>query len=87
VSTTTAAPQTPTRALFEGQLAALESGQHGIAFASGMAAIAAITRLVEHGDEILAGDDLYGGTARLLSRVATRQGIAVRYVDATDVEQ
>jgi cystathionine beta-lyase len=76
----------PTRALFEGQLAALESGQHGIAFASGMAAIAAITRLVEHGDEILAGDDLYGGTARLLSRVAPRQGIAVRYVDATDVE-
>src|SRR4029453_7813709 len=57
----------PTRTLFEEQLAALEGGRHGIAFASGMAAISAITRLVESGDEILAGDDLYGGTVRLLS--------------------
>ncbi|HEV8631608.1 MAG TPA: PLP-dependent transferase [Thermoanaerobaculia bacterium] len=77
----------PTRALFEEQIAALEGGRFGLAFASGMAALAAVTRLVASGDEILAGDDLYGGTARLLSRVAPRQGIAVRYVDATDAAQ
>lgn len=74
----------PTRALVEQQIAALEGGGHACAFASGMAAIAAVTRLAEAGREILAGDDLYGGTCRLLSRVAPRQGIRVRYVDATD---
>jgi cystathionine beta-lyase len=74
----------PTRSLLEEQIAALEGGRSCLAFASGMAALAATTRLVESGDEILAGDDLYGGAARLLSRVAPRQGIAVRYVDATD---
>jgi cystathionine beta-lyase len=74
----------PTRALVEEQIAALEGGRHACAFSSGMAAIAAVTRLVQAGDEILAGDDLYGGTIRLLSQVAPRQGIAVRWVDASD---
>lgn len=74
----------PTRALAEQQIAALEGGRHACAFASGMAAIAAVTRLAEAGQEILAGDDLYGGTCRLLSRVAPRQGIRVRFVDTTD---
>jgi cystathionine beta-lyase len=76
----------PTRALAEEQLAALEGGRHACAFASGMAAITAVTRLVQAGEEILAGDDLYGGTIRLLSQVAPRQGIAVRWVDTTDPE-
>ena len=49
-----------------------------------MAAITAVTRLVRAGEEILAGDDLYGGTTRLLARVAPQQGIRVRWVDATD---
>jgi cystathionine beta-lyase len=74
----------PTRSLLQEQIAALEGGHHALAFASGMAAIAALTRLAEAGEEILAGDDLYGGTVRLLSQVAPRQGIAVRYVDPTD---
>jgi cystathionine beta-lyase len=74
----------PTRALVEEQIAALEGGRHACAFASGMAAITAVTRLAQAGEEILAGDDLYGGTIRLLSQVAPRQGIAVRWVDATD---
>lgn len=74
----------PTRKLVEQQVAALEGGRFGSAFASGLAAIAAVTRLVQAGEEILAGDDLYGGTTRLLARVAPRQGIRVRWVDATD---
>jgi cystathionine beta-lyase len=75
----------PTRALLEEQVAALEGGRRALAYGSGMAAIAALLRLLEAGDEVLAGDDLYGGTARLLSQVAPRQGLAVRYVDATDL--
>jgi cystathionine beta-lyase len=74
----------PTRALVEAQLAALEGGRHAAAFASGMAALTALTRLVAPGEEILAGDDLYGGTTRLLAQVAPRQGIGVRWVDAAD---
>lgn len=76
----------PTRALVEQQIAALEGGRFGCAFASGMAAITAVTRLVRAGEEILAGDDLYGGTTRLLARVAPNHGIRVRWVDATDPE-
>ena len=76
----------PTRALVEQQIAALEGGRFGCAFASGMAAINAVTRLVRTGEEILAGDDLYGGTTRLLARVAPNHGIQVRWVDATDPE-
>jgi cystathionine beta-lyase len=74
----------PTRAQAEEQIAALEGGRFACAFASGMAALSAVTRLVRAGEEILAGDDLYGGTFRLLSRVAPGLGLAVRYVDATD---
>lgn len=77
----------PTRTLVEEQVAALEGGRFGLAFASGMAAISAVTRLVEAGDEILSGDDLYGGTVRLLSKVASHQGIRTRFVDVTDPEK
>ena len=76
----------PTRALLERQLAALEDAEHACAFASGMAAITALTRLVSAGDEIIAGNDLYGGTVRLLEQVLPRQGISVSYVDTSDVE-
>ena len=75
----------PTRALLEQQLAELEEGGYACAFASGMASITALTRLVEQGEEIIAGDDLYGGTIRLLEKILPRQGIAVRYVDTTDL--
>lgn len=76
----------PTRSLVEAQLAALEEGRHALAYGSGMAAIAALTRLVAAGEEIVAGDDLYGGTTRLLAQVAPQQGIRVRWADATDPE-
>lgn len=74
----------PTRTLLEKQLAVLENGSHAAAFASGMAAITAVTRLVEAGEEVIASDDLYGGTVRLLEQITPRHGIAVSYVDTAD---
>jgi cystathionine beta-lyase len=76
----------PTRALLEQQLADLEDGKQASAFASGMAAITSLVRLVESGGEIIAGDDLYGGTVRLLERVAANQNIGVHYVDTSNVK-
>lgn len=76
----------PTRNLVERQIARLEGAEYACAFASGMAAITALTRFVGAGEEILAGDDLYGGTVRLLDQILPRQGISVRYVDVTDID-
>ena len=75
----------PTRDVLEQRVAKLEGTEHAFSFASGMAAITAVTRLLKAGDELLAGSDLYGGTYRLLSRVLPRQGIDVRQVDTTDL--
>ena len=55
----------PTRAALEGALAEIESGTHGLAFASGLAAIDCVLKTLKPGDEVIAGQDLYGGTARL----------------------
>jgi cystathionine gamma-synthase len=71
----------PTRDRLERAVAALEGGRHGIAFASGSAASAAIAELASSGDEILVGDDVYGGTYRLLERVVRGRGVNARYVD------
>ena len=76
----------PTRAVVENQIAALEGGVRGFCFSSGMAAISAVTRLLKPREEIVAGNDLYGGTYRLLSRILEPHGINVRYVDFTDLE-
>lgn len=74
----------PTRKVLEDQLAALENGERGFCFSSGMAAIATVTHLLQAGDEILADWDIYGGATRLFSKVLHRSGIQVRYVDASD---
>lgn len=74
----------PTRSVLERELAALEDGAHACAFASGMAALSAVTRLAARG-RIVAGLDLYGGTHRLLARVCTPLGIEVERVDLTDL--
>ena len=74
----------PTRTLLEQQLADLEDARYACAFASGMAALTALTRIVKSGEEIIAGDDLYGGTVRLLDRIASNQNISVRYIDTTN---
>jgi cystathionine beta-lyase len=72
----------PTRTVLEKHLATLEDGTRGFCFSSGMAAIATVTKLLRSGDEILADNDLYGGTCRLFSKVIDRDGIRVRYADA-----
>lgn len=76
----------PTRRALEQALASLEEGTHGLAFASGMAAISAMTYLLEPGDHILAPDDVYGGTYRLLVRVLKRYGLQSSFVDMTRPE-
>ncbi|MEN3026854.1 MAG: cystathionine gamma-synthase [Chlorobiota bacterium] len=71
----------PTRQAWERNIAALEEGSEAIAFASGMAAIDAVVRLLRPGDHIVASDDLYGGTFRLFERVWSHFHISVTYVD------
>jgi cystathionine gamma-synthase len=73
--------QNPTRERLERAVARLEGGATGIAFASGSAATAAIAELSMPGDEIVVGDDVYGGTFRYLERVHRGKGIDTRYVD------
>jgi cysteine-S-conjugate beta-lyase len=76
----------PTRAALEDIIAKLEKGTVGIAFGSGLAAIDAIVKLLESGDEILAVDDIYGGAFRLFTHIYQKFGITVNYVDTTEVE-
>jgi len=75
----------PTRTALERKLAQLEHGKFASAFSSGMAAVSSVARMIESGDEIIAGDDIYGGTVRLFEKVLPKQGISVKYVDTTDV--
>ena len=75
----------PTRTLLEEQWAALEGADRAFAFTSGMAALAVVTRLVKAGEHIVAGDDIYGGTSRLLSNVVPAAGVAVTNVDMADL--
>jgi len=77
--------QNPTRMAYERCIADLESGEHGFAFASGMAATATILELVDSGSRIVAMDDLYGGTRRLFSNVRERSaGLKFDYIDLSD---
>ncbi|RZV32979.1 MAG: cystathionine gamma-synthase [Chromatiales bacterium] len=79
--------QNPTRMAFERCVADLESGSHGFAFASGMAATGTILELVDSGDHVIAMDDLYGGTRRLFSGVRERSaGLEFSYVDLSDLD-
>ena len=71
----------PTRDALQRQLAQLDGGERAFCFTTGMAALSAVTRLVTSGDEVIVNDDSYGGTYRLMSKVASRQGIRVRYVN------
>ena len=79
--------QNPTRMAYERCIADLESGSHGFAFASGMAATGTILELVDSGSHILAMDDLYGGTRRLFSGVRERSaGVEFSYADLSDLD-
>lgn len=76
----------PTRQALEDALASIENGARGLAFASGLAATDCLLRLFKAGDEIIAMDDLYGGTYRLFTRLYKDSGIKFHFVDMNDLE-
>jgi cystathionine beta-lyase len=76
----------PTRAVLENLVTVMEKGARGLAFASGLAAIDAVLKLLKSGDEIIAVDDIYGGAFRLFEQVYKKFGIHVTYVDASKPE-
>jgi cystathionine beta-lyase/cystathionine gamma-synthase len=78
--------QNPTRSAVEGNLAAMESGKAAFAFASGMAAINAITTMLRAGDHVVVSDNVYGGTFRLFSQVLNRYDLSFTYVDTGNLD-
>lgn len=76
----------PTRKALEDIVAKLEGGDNAYAFATGLAAIDAVAKLLSSGDEIIAVDDIYGGAYRLFTQVYEKLGIKIHYVDTTDAE-
>jgi len=77
--------QNPTRSALEANLAAIEAGKAAFAFASGMAAIHAITSLMRSGDHVVMSDNVYGGTFRLFDKVLNRFGLTFTQVDTADL--
>jgi cystathionine beta-lyase/cystathionine gamma-synthase len=77
----------PTRAVLEQNLAALEGGQYGVSFASGMATVDSVLRLLSAGDHVISSDDVYGGVSRLYDRILSRYNISFSYVDTSDPER
>ena len=78
--------QNPTREALEANVASLESGREGFAFASGMAAIGAVASMLEAGDHVVVTDNTYGGTYRLFERVLSRYGLRFTYVDTSRLD-
>jgi cystathionine beta-lyase/cystathionine gamma-synthase len=78
--------QNPTRAAVERNLAAIEGGKEGFAFASGMAAIGAVATMLKSGDHVVVSDNTYGGTFRLFDKVLTRYELSFSYVDTSKLE-
>jgi cystathionine beta-lyase/cystathionine gamma-synthase len=79
--------QNPTRSALEANIAAIENGKAGFAFASGMAAESAVLTLLQSGDHVVVTDNTYGGTYRLFERVLRRYQLDFTYVDTSDVGQ
>ena len=77
--------QNPTREALEANLASLESGRHGLAFASGTAAVMTLLHLLRTGDHVVASNNMYGGTFRLFDRVFEPLGLRFNYVDSSDL--
>lgn len=78
--------QNPTRHALQESIAALEGGKHGFCFSSGMGAMDTILKMLRQGDEVIASNDLYGGSFRLLRRVYERFGITSHFVDMSDLD-
>src|SRR3990170_2486355 len=74
----------PTRDALERNLAALEGGAHGFAFASGLAATDAVLKLLQAGDHVICGENVYGGTHRLMTEVFAQLGLTFSFVDTRD---
>ena len=77
----------PTRTALENALASIENGTRGLAFSSGLAATDCVLRSFKAGDEIIAMDDLYGGTYRMFTRIYKDSGIKFHFVDMNDLEK
>jgi len=75
----------PTRTALENSFAAIEGGTHGFAFSSGLSAIDCVLRTLNPGDEVIAGDDLYGGTYRMFTRLFKKYGLEFTFVDMNSV--
>ncbi|TWF44967.1 cystathionine beta-lyase [Chitinophaga polysaccharea] len=78
--------QNPTRDALQNALAAIENGTHGISFGSGLAATDAVMKLLNPGDEVIATNDLYGGTYRIFTKVFERYGIRFNFIDMSDAQ-
>src|SRR6187431_2350093 len=78
--------QNPTRKALEDALAILENGRYGLAFSSGVAATDAVIKLLSPGDEIIAANDMYGGTYRLFTKVFEKFGIRFIYTDTAHTD-
>ena len=76
----------PTRTALENSLASIENGNYGLAFASGLASIDAIMKLLQPGDEVISTNDLYGGTFRLFSSIFKKFGIKFHFVKMDDID-
>lgn len=79
--------QNPTRKALEEAIAVLEEGQYGLSFGSGVAATDAVIKLLTTGDEVICGNDMYGGSYRLFTKVFQKLGIAFHFVNTTDLSQ
>ena len=77
----------PTRTALQNALAALENGKHGLCFASGMAAIDAIIKLLKPGDEVISTNDLYGGSYRIFTKIFQNYGIKFHFTDMSDLSK
>lgn len=75
----------PTRSVLQRALAELEGGRYGLAFASGMAAIDTLLRLIKPGEHVICGNDLYGGTFRLFDKIIRTTGVCFTFVDTADL--
>jgi cystathionine gamma-lyase len=78
--------QNPTRDALQDALAAIENGKYGISFSSGLAATDAVLKLLNPGDEVIASNDLYGGTYRIFTKVFERYGIKFQFIGMQDAE-
>lgn len=76
----------PTRTALENSFAAIENGTHGFAFSSGLSAIDCVLKMLNPGDEVIAGDDLYGGTYRMFTRMFEKYGLKFQFVNMDKAE-